>query len=154
MAVRLSVRGAWPNVNRCQVNDLEAGSALWRHDEDIRHLWFVISNPVVGPDNIVMVNLTSWKPGRDARDRVADPACMVYVGDHGFVTCESCVYYAGATIMTTYQMEQRFNRGALRFHDEKASDALVKRMREGASKTVHLPDAAYYALLEQKVIVV
>ena len=90
------------------------------------HLWIVLSNPT-SDGQIALVNLTTH-----GRGPPCGPACTVLaVGEHPFVTRESCVYFRGAYLNPLAPLIQARTHGTLRQHDALSPD-LLRRIQDGA----------------------
>ena len=62
------------------------------HDTE-PHLWIVLTDPEGNPGEVVVVNLTSQRPGSDA-------TVVLQRGDHPFVRHDTVVYYGDARMDT------------------------------------------------------
>ena len=106
-----------------------------------KHLQFVISDPIVDDEHVLVVNMTTFRKDARPNDAWADPACLLEVGDHPQVKWTSCIFYGQATITSVQHLEWRadLNRDDNRriiFH-QPASPELLRRMREGVTTSVH-----------------
>ncbi len=92
------------------------------------HLWVVVSDPKQNPDEVLLVNFSSVKPGVPC-----DPACIVKIGDHPYITAQSFVYYGYARIATNADLERQIASGQA---DAAAyppvNTDLLDRIRKGA----------------------
>ncbi|MCH8344952.1 MAG: hypothetical protein IH983_13330 [Planctomycetes bacterium] len=70
------------------------------------HLWIVLSEPSIDPENVLIVNLTTWAEYKDQ-------ACLLQPGDHPFVKQRTCVNYADAKVVTAHQLETFLDRGQI-----------------------------------------
>ena len=103
------------------------------------HLWIVLSDPIQDPDRILVVNATTWEGSYHK-----DPACTLDAGDHEFFDHKSFVYFGGARLLTSEEVER------LRLMDKTdASDELLARMTVGAAKTRQLRRGYRRLLVEQ-----
>ena len=91
------------------------------------HLWIVISDTVVAPDRVVIVNMTSWRSDKDQ-------ACVLEVGDHSYVTHRTCINYADAKIQTTANLETLIAKGMVQRHAT-CSEELLVRIRDGVNES-------------------
>ena len=93
------------------------------------HLWIVISDPMVDSEDVVIVNLTSWRADKDQ-------ACFLDVGDHPYVSHRSCVAYFGAKRVSVSAMEALVSSGAVVPHSA-VTATVLQRIRMGVldSKT-------------------
>jgi len=72
------------------------------------HLWIVVSDPALDLEQVLIVNLTTSKPGSDV-----DPACVVLPGEHPFVRMESYVIYERANVTSTAHLSKAVGIGML-----------------------------------------
>ncbi len=109
------------------------------------HLWVVVSDPKQNPDEILLVNYSSRKPGVPF-----DSACMVNVGDHAYLRTPSFVYYRFARVASNAALEAQIASGEA---DASAwppvSASLLDRMRKGAGVEIHRQEAISSALKDQ-----
>lgn len=87
------------------------------------HLWMIISDPTKYPEQVVIVNFTSWESWKDQ-------ACLVDVSDHPYIRKKTCVNYEGAKVVTLAQLRELENSGAIKTHAH-LSDELLDRIRRG-----------------------
>ena len=122
---------------------MNAGDAfrLTRQAVD-EHLWFVLSDPSINPDRVVIASFTSWKPRKDQ-------ACIVEAGDHPFVRHKTCVSYEDAKIVSVAFLNERLSAGDLRSCDP-LSPALLKRVRTCAALSRRMKTEAWQVLEEQQ----
>ena len=88
------------------------------------HLWIVISDPALDPDQVLIVNFTT-------RRKDSDVACILQAGEHPFVQHETCVNYGQAKVVSVAQIEALLRKGLLSHHAA-VSTKLLKRIRDGA----------------------
>lgn len=110
---------------------MNLGDTFLRTDSD-RHLWVVLSDPSKDPDNVLLVNLTSWKPEKER-------ACILNCGDHPWVTHETCVNYNDfdAVITTLAKLHAAKDGGALKLQSP-LSQKILQLILQGAAKSVRL----------------
>lgn len=125
------------------------GTTFWV-TSDI-HLWAIISDPAMDPDNVVHVNFTSLDGSSFANDPYNDPACVIAPGEHPFIVNHSCVYYAGAQSSSIAALERLRSRRELRF-GEKVCPALLQRMRQGAAISQHILPVYCDILVDQGLV--
>jgi hypothetical protein len=103
-----------------------------------RHLNIVLSNPAGNPAEVLLVNLTSrlYQVSTPYEDN--DTSCLVYPGDHPFVTKESFVFYARANIVAVEPLQSLLKIGKAHF-EEDCSDVLLLRIWEGLRKSDYVP---------------
>jgi len=115
-----------------------------RHVPTDPHLWVIISDPNQDRARLVAVNLTSQRTDKEQ-------TCVIQPGEHAFVKHETVVMYAGARVVSESMLLSAKAAGMLRF-PRAVSQALLKRIREGAEKSNRLPIAAKRILIEQGLI--
>ena len=99
------------------------------------HLWIVISNPFDNPEQIAIVNLTSW---RDKAVQLNDTSCIVEVGDHEFVRKKSYISYRDARIVFVKEMQGLMHNGLICFRVD-CSDEFFDKILDGAENSRFLP---------------
>lgn len=52
------------------------------------HLWFVLTDPRLDPNRILIANFTTWRPYHDQ-------SCILAAGEHAFIHHRTCVNAAG-----------------------------------------------------------
>lgn len=107
------------------------------------HLWIVISDPTLAPDQIVIVNLTSWRADKDQ-------ACILRPGDHRYVTRKTCVNYRDAKIQSLDSLESLISSGTVKHLDD-CTPELLQRIRAGVWLS-RMPLDTVAILIEQGVI--
>ena len=124
---------------------IEAGGTFICNDEELtednQHLWVIVSDPSAYQECVVIVNLSSSSNTR------YDPACDLKQGDHWFVKHPSFVYYRGAKVLTSRQLEE-----ANISHKTSVSSDVLARIRDGARKTNRLPRHIKQHLIDQGII--
>ena len=88
---------------------VQLGDALLlssRHRDLDPHLWVVASDPALNADRVLILNLTSWRPG-------IDQSCVIESGEHPLVNHRTCVNYSGARITSAGQLAAALSMGAL-----------------------------------------
>ena len=95
-----------------------------------KHLHIVIS-PVINGKALV-VNVTSKKFD-------SDDTCVLTVGDHDFICHDSIISYADAIDADISLMEKAISCNTFEPHTP-ISDALLKKIQEGALKSDSFPD--------------
>jgi len=96
------------------------------------HLWVIISEPSLDKQNVVIVNLTTY-------DGVEEQTCTLDVGDHRFVKHKTVVRYRDAKSVPSSHLEKLERAQMLRRHDPLSAE-LLRRIREGASRSDFLPE--------------
>ena len=106
-----------------------------------RHLRVIISDPSVDPDRVIFISVTSY-------DATKEEVCLLYVGDHPFVTHKSCVAYWSAREASLQQLVQLRDGGQLRPGDPVSAELLV-RIRRGESLSKDIKPKALDVRLDQ-----
>lgn len=126
---------------------IQAGSILWHQGDPaiglLPHWFFVLSDPMVDFENILLVAMTSEGPGK----RV-DEACRLVPGDHPLVTKNSFLYYREPIVMSMDKIEAKIWDGGMRI-DGAVEATLLKRMRAGARDSDFIPKM-HHRFLEQQ----
>ncbi len=113
---------------------LKAGDtffAPWPEGDDIRHLFFVISDPSIDRQRVLVVPLMTWD------EDYKESTCILRPGEHRFVRHDSYVDYGCAEQVAAGYIEERLASGEFRGHDP-AGPELLGRIREGAAKSDRL----------------
>lgn len=105
------------------------------------HLWIIISDPLMDADKIVITNLTT-----NTRDE--EQHCILKVGDHPFVTDNSAVRYRDAKVVSATDLGILIKAKQLKPNEPMSGD-ILKRIRDGATKSEHIPDGCREILEEQ-----
>jgi len=108
------------------------------------HLWVIISDPEQDAANVLIVNLTSWKPHHDQ-------SCILREGDHPWIQHKSCVNYPDAKITSIGVLKELRDKGLI---TPKApfSPAVLERIRAGAGESEELKNAHRMLLRQQELI--
>jgi hypothetical protein len=94
------------------------------------HLWAVISDTEQAPDQVVIVNLTSY---RDDKDQ----SCILDIDDHPFITRKTLISYRDAKLQETADLAKLSHNFTQR---DPLSVATLDKIREGAKKSRFLPE--------------
>ncbi len=108
------------------------------------HCWTIISDPVIDPDRVLLVNFTSY-------DAFADQACILDVGDHPFFTHRTCVNYPMAREASNADLDLLRESGRL-IMLQPLTPILLKRIRDGAMESVDMEIALADILIEQGLV--
>jgi hypothetical protein len=100
----------------------------------IPHLNIVLSDPAGDPAEVLLVNLTSRLYQVPTPYPDNDTSCLVYPGDHPFVTGESFVFYAMASIVAVKSLQSLLETEFADFWDD-CSNELLLRIWEGLWKS-------------------
>lgn len=124
---------------------MNAGDTFLLTDRDVdEHLWVVISDPTLDSDQVLIVNLTSWK-------HYHDPACVLEVGDHPFISRRTCVNYAEARIVTLMLLQDWVARGRIR-PQAKCDPELLARIRNSAMDSTRMALEKAEILIDQGLV--
>jgi hypothetical protein len=88
-----------------------------------RHLWIVLSDPTVDPENVLLVNLTTY-------DSRKERACILTPGDHDWVRKETCVNYHDAVVTSSGLLDDARIGGAIRLQSP-LTDRILQKVRNG-----------------------
>lgn len=83
------------------------------------HLWVIISDPALDPDNVVAVMLVSWQ-------QQYDQACILYSGDHPFVKHPTCVQFPAAMVTTVSVLQQKISQNKVKVRASCSDELLLK----------------------------
>jgi len=86
-----------------------------------RHLWIILSDPDLFPDEILAVFMTSLRPRMDQ-------TCILEVGDHPFITHKTTIAYSSAVVWTRDAFSQALADGDILLQ-EPIDDSLLARIR-------------------------
>lgn len=104
------------------------------------HLWIVLSDPTLDKNNIVLVNLTTWRPDKDQ-------ACLLEKKHiPGFVTHKTCVNYGGSKVVTLEQFT-KLTTNLKRLAPLKPE--VLKMIRRGAANSKHMK-IGHFAILDSQ----
>ena len=106
------------------------------------HLWIIISNPAIDPQQVVIVNLTTYTIDEEF-------TCVLHKGEHPFVKHKTAVRYRDARAVALAALKKLLKAGKLTPHAH-CSAGLLKKMRDGASAHSDLLPEACRALLDEQ----
>jgi hypothetical protein len=109
---------------------MDAGDTFLFDGHEI-HLWIIISDPDIDPDNVLIVNFTSLAPHKDQ-------SCVLRPGDHRWITHDTCVNYQDSRI-TTLENLIAARDGGLLIHHDPLSPAVLKKIRDGSLNSTKMP---------------
>ena len=95
------------------------------------HLWIVLSDPALDPDQVVIVNVTTWK-------EYHDQTCILDAGDHPFLKHRSCVNYPEARLPEASQLRELIDTGLLSPH-QSLDPNVLERVSRGALESDRTP---------------
>jgi len=108
------------------------------------HLFVIISDPNQDANQIVTVNVTSWREDKDQ-------SCIIEASEHRFITHRSCIYYGEDRLITLSQYKMFLAMGHLESHDP-INNQLLKRILDGAAISPHMPLRNRQILVDQGLI--
>jgi hypothetical protein len=109
-----------------------------------RHLRVIISDPVIDPERVLFVSLTSY-------DLTKEDVCLLDVGDHPFVKHRTCVAYGDAREAPLGVLIQLLDAGQLR-PNEPVSPRLLDRIRRGESLSRAIKLKHVEMMLDQRLL--
>lgn len=112
------------------------------------HLWVVISDPTLNNNEVVIVNVTTW---RDRAIFLNDASCILEAGEHPFIDKKSYVYYGEAKLTSESSIRKALVGGVLTVADDCTSELLGKILL-GAAQSPHTPIKIIGVLREQGLI--
>lgn len=115
----------------------------YRHVEE--HFWVVVSDTSAHPKEVVIVNGTSRKPGRET-------TCLLEVGDHPWVCRSTCVAYSFARVTTLLELRDGLYSGALEKSPDPLPAHVLARIRDCSGNSPFLPDRIADILIAQGII--
>jgi hypothetical protein len=113
-----------------------------------QHLWVVLSDPTQSAASVVVANFTTYRGDGDRKNAIYDPSCLIYPGEHRFVTDVTCVRYQDAHLTTADHLEIGIQTNTLLLHDP-VSPALLKKIQSGLGDSIHTPDECFEILVSQ-----
>jgi hypothetical protein len=108
-------------------------------------LWIVISEPAIDPQRVVIVNPTTYTIDEQS-------ACILHKGEHPFIRHKTAVRYRDARAVASADLPKLLMARKLTPRAA-CSAALLKKLRDGASKQAELlPEECRSMLDEQGLI--
>lgn len=107
------------------------------------HLWVVVSDPVVDPDELLIINMST--------DRGIDDSCILMPGDHPFVQHRTCMRYDRARTRRNADLDRLLSSGEI-ILDERVSDPVLQRIRQGAAISDYIKIGYRQLLIRQELI--
>jgi hypothetical protein len=111
------------------------------------HLKIVISDPSKDPNNLLIVNVTTYREGK-----FHDPSCFLNSGDHPFIKHESYVAYQYAKTRSNRDLDRLHSSGSIILEDEQISDSVLERIHLGAASSEFISLEHVDLLREQELI--
>jgi hypothetical protein len=100
-----------------------AGRTFMYPNGGIPHLWIVVTEPSGMPADVVIVSLSSDKPGKDDTVKLGP-------GDHPFIRKPTVVFYPDTRLMPVQAIISEVQNGQASFHAD-CSEPLLDRVRQG-----------------------
>jgi hypothetical protein len=126
---------------------LKAGDAFLLQQQGASidsHFWFILSDPDQDADNVLIVNLTSWRPDKDQ-------ACVLGTNHHPYIQHDTCVNYGGAKVVSLAQLNTLKDSGLL-VQQPPLTAGLLKLVRERVSHSTTMK-LKHVEILEQQGLV-
>lgn len=122
---------------------MNAGDAFYfrRHEN---HLWIVLSDPAANPQQVLLVNMTTWRADKDQ-------ACLLNAGDHPCVLHNSVINSEEARVCTLAHLHSLVAADAVELKAP-VSPALLQRIRAAAADSKRMQIGAFQLLLEQGLV--
>jgi hypothetical protein len=109
------------------------------------HYYFVISDPSVDPESVIVVNMTTFRGFASE-----DASCIVAEGEHSAIRHKSWIKYEKAEVVSLRVLNQRYKVNAItEVFSEKCPPALVQRMIDGAAASNLTPKKVLLVLEKQ-----
>jgi hypothetical protein len=122
---------------------MDAGSTFLLTQVD-NHLWIVLSDPKIDASNVLLVSVTT-------ATRLKESVCLLNVGDHPWIRHESCVSYEHAKVVKMETLDELKFQGLLKL-EQPISATILKRVREGAARSVRMRLEDAQVLIDQGLI--
>lgn len=114
-------------------------------DGKYHHLWIILSDPAIDSEKLIIVNLTTHTIAEKS-------TCVLERGEHPFIKHKTSVRYSDARVVSSTNIAT-LRKAKLLTPREPCSADLLNKLREGASRDVHLlPEGCRQILDEQGLI--
>lgn len=100
---------------------------------DLKHLFILLNDPVNDEKLVLMVSISTIRAGR-----FHDTSCLLGIGDHPFIRCDSFVLYAKARIESVKTLEEGV-RQQLLVPKDPMDGSVFARICEGLLNSRHTP---------------
>ncbi|MBX9678955.1 MAG: hypothetical protein K2X38_09325 [Gemmataceae bacterium] len=108
---------------------MKHGDTFIRKDRD-KHLWIVLSDPLLDPDKVLLVNVTTINGTKET-------ACVLDVGDHPWIAYTSCVHYLKSEV-TSHDLLCAAKDGGAFLLQEPLAPSVLRRVLDGAAESIYL----------------
>ena len=108
------------------------------------HLWIILSDPSLDPENVVIVNFTTHTVDEEQ-------VCIVQRGEHSFIKHKTAVRYRDAKKVSLSILQHLQKTKMLKVNDP-LSPTLLARVRRGAAVSAFLPEECKEVLDNQGLI--
>jgi len=109
---------------------MDAGTTFLLVARDI-HLWIILSDPIIDPENVLIVNLTTLTPDKDQ-------SCILRSGDHPWIRHHTCVNYQDSLVTSLKKLTEARDGGAL-IIQAPLDAAVLKKIREDSLNSTRMP---------------
>ena len=124
---------------------MKAGDTFFIADRGVdSHLWVIVSEPENDAERVVLVSMTTYESSKE-------DVCILDVGDHPRITHKTCIAYNEAR-MTSLENLIQLRDGARLKLQAPVSEAVLKRIRDGISRSTKIKYKFVELLLDQGVI--
>jgi len=124
---------------------VKAGDTFFIADRGVdSHLWVIVSEPENDAERVVLVSMTTYESYKE-------DVCILDVGDHPRITHKTCIAYNEAR-MTSLENLIQLRDGARLKLQAPVSEAVLKRIRDGISRSTKIKYKFVELLLDQGVI--
>lgn len=124
---------------------MQAGDTFLLQDKSIdSHLWVVVSDPALDAESVLIVNLTTHNVDKEG-------VCLVERSEHPFVRHRSDVNYRDSKVVRASDLTAMLATGHL-MEQEPVSTKLLHRIREGAARSMWIPQGHRKVLIDQSLI--
>ena len=122
---------------------LVGDSFVFRSGSDGKHLWVVVSDPLLNSNEVLILNLTSVY-----NVAFEDHSCVFTAGEHQWIEHDSYIAYDCARVVTSAYLDRLENGTTIRM-EVSFPPHLLQRIRDGAQITWNL-ELGYLQLLQDQ----
>jgi len=97
------------------------------------HLFILLTDPIPPDNDVLVVNISSVN-----KDFYHDPTCLLYPGDHSFVTRKSYINYRYAEIRSATKLANGATKGTFK-PLEMVDEIIFARICKGVEDSRHTP---------------